>query len=638
VDLNELNEKLYKEKNGIEKRENAPKQFEPGWGHDNLNNGRVEHDWEKEPSAVAQQPILPEIKKINFKPIAAGLVTLVLIAVGLWYFISSRTFDTKKVDFEIFSRDRIVSGELVSYVVKYKNNSGVALKKVKLTFIYPVDSQPTDKSHLTNVGGSQASVIDLPDLANGQEGQTEFRANVGGQKDETKKAAAKLSYQPGSLASDFENSTEFSNVIFSVPVVLDFDLPERVANGQPLNFSLKYLNTSDISFSDLVLNLDLPSGFSLSSSLPASDSGNSWRIVEIGPREEGKILLSGSLTGLQDEVKTFKATISQADISDGNKVISQGQASTLVSVAPLAIQLSLNNSRDYSANVGETLNYVLDYKNTVDVPIGPVYIIVKLDSATLNISTLETEDGSLNSIDNSVTWNESILPDLKMIQPGEERKLTFKIKVKDKLPVANFSNKNFVINVSAKIDSPNVPISLVGTQLTGNDTLSTKINSRLALSAKGYFNDSLIPNSGPIPPTVGQQTTYTIYWRVVNLANDVDNVIVETYLPPYISWKGVYQPQNNDLKYDSVTGKVTWTIGKLAANSGVLSLVKQVAFQIGLTPNINQVNQQPILVKDSSISGIDLFTNVSLSGSSAAITTNLSDDPTVGYQGSIVKN
>ncbi len=183
-----------------------------------------------------------------------------------------------------------------------------------------------------------------------------------------------------------------------------------------------------------------------------------------------------------------------------------------------------------------------------------------------------------------------------------------------------------------KIDSLNVPLPLMGTQLSGESKLITKLNSRLILNVRGYFKDALIPNSGPLPPKVSQTTTYTLYWQIINISNDLENVQVEAYLPSYIHWVDRFEPENAEIKYEPDTGKMTWNIGRLPAAIGILSPVKYVAFQIGLVPAVNQVGSMVNLIGNSTITGRDTFTNVNLTVVGKSLKSDLFDDPTVGWE------
>jgi len=628
MDLDELQKQLYKEQEGL--KEERPDKFEPGQGEIGGEKEKMPY-WEKERQIIKQPWFSAHKEKILKKGIIILTIAAVIFA-GLFFILRQR-FDSSKVSVAIFSRDRVVSGEDVNYVVEYKNNGRITLKNVKLTFVYPEGSFPIAAQNLQKIGDLESSVVDLPDLEPGGSGNKEFRASLSGLKDEKKKASAKLIYNPANFSSNFENSGEFENEIFLVPLVLDFDLPEKVVSGQNLAFALKYLNTSDIAFSNLSLSVEYPQGFSFISSLPLSDGGsNIWQITEIGPKEEGKILISGVLTGNQGEIKTFGTKIEKKQ-NDFIKTLSENLASVSISLPPLAVKLLVNNNRDYIANAGDDLNYSLVYQNTSDVAIGPVFIDLKLDAKVLDLSTLRLRSGFFNNISNMVIWNESVLPGLKMLEPGFRDTIAFTVKVKnkDKIPIKNFIDKNFTIPVSVKIDTASVPISLRGTQLSGEDSLSTKLNSKLTLIAKGFYQDSKMPNSGPIPPRVGQTTTYTIYWDVTNLANDVENVIVEGYLPPYITWLNNFFPSNADIKYDKNSGKIFWTIGKLPANTGILYPVKELVFQIGLTPSSSQIGNQVELVKPMIIRGKDAFTGAQLENSASAVESNVPDDPSIGY-------
>ena len=620
--LEELQKQLYKEKPEFEKRAEVSKTFEPG--HQAQPPQGPSPQWQRERKGF--------FSGINWgKALKIFLICLAVFLVGVGGFLVWRAFsgfDSSKVFISLFGPERIVSGDEVIFTLRYGNNTKTKLEDVKLTFTYPEGAVPVDKKGLSQIGNSPVSTIQIGELAPGDDKQMSLQAYVSGLKGDKKNASAKIEYHPTGVSTVFQNTAEFQGEIFSVPLVLNFDLPEKVVSGQSLNFALNYLNTSESNFSNLTLQIEYPSGFTLSSASPVPSQGqNTWQLPEISANEEGKILISGVLSGVKDEIKTFRAKIGVGQDQD-MKLISESMASSLVSASPLSVQLTVNDSRDYIANVGDQLNYKISYQNTTDVPINSAYIILKFDTKILDFSSLKIEKGFFNSLNNTITWNESSLSDLSLLQPGQQGDIGFTLGVKNQLPSSSFADKNFIIGASAKIDSSDVPASLSGTQLSGSDSLATKLNSKLFIKSSGFYYDSNMPNSGPLPPKVGQETTYTIYWQVANLANDVDNVTVESYLPSYITWLNHYQPSDADVKYESNTGKLSWTIGKLSANSPA----RQMIFQIGLVPAINQVGQTPELVKTTTISGKDLFTDVNLHSEAASLRTNLPDDNRVGYE------
>ena len=627
MDLGELKKRLYKQEDGIEGRPSAPEIFEPG--REDYVPSQDAPIWAAEDSKKFARANTR--RKIFW--LAGALLLVMAAGLAVWFFwIGRSSFDTSKVILSVYGQDRIVSGGDVGYIVRLKNNTKVALKNIVLNFTYAPQALPNDETNVSWQGSSASVTQNLPDMAAGQEQQLEFKARVFGDRDSQQLFSAGVSYQPENISSGFSAKTTFASTVISVPLVLSFDLPGRVVSGQTLNFTLKYLNTSDEVFGDSQIQVEYPPGFVFDSAYPSPSSGDDqWSLSAISGQEEGQIIIKGTLNGTEGESKVFRAEIG---VPKGNTFVAYTSAlsSPQISVSPLWVEQALNPTQDNpTANLSQTLYYQLKYKNTTSATIGPVVITLKIDSQAVDLASVNVPNGFFSSADSTITWNASSLPDLNSLTGDQSGELSFSLRVKDKLSVKSFSDKNFTILTTAQIDSPNVPLSLVGTQLKGTSQLTVKVNSQLTLYVKGYFNDSLMLNSGPLPPRVGQTTTYTIYLQLLNTSNDLSGVIVEAYLPSYIQWSGKIYPTSENLKYDSATGRLIWRIDKLTAGVGFSSPVRQVVFQIGLVPSISQVGNNPDLVKSAKVTALDTYTTSNLASSASDLKTDLPDDPTVGW-------
>jgi hypothetical protein len=228
------------------------------------------------------------------------------------------------------------------------------------------------------------------------------------------------------------------------------------------------------------------------------------------------------------------------------------------------------------------------------------------------------------------------LPALQYLGPHQQGQVSFSIKVKDSLPINDYNDKNFKIVNTVKIDSSERPLALEDIEIAGQSQLVTKIISQLSLQAQGYYYDDLISNSGPVPPRVGQTTTYTIKWRLVNTANDLSGVKVEAFLPPHVHWMNKISPSGANLKYNSQTGQLVWQVGDLSAATGVLLPVKKVAFQIAITPSLAHLGNYVELVGQSKITAQDNFTGLELTKTDKPIDTDLPDDPKIDREKGIV--
>ena len=134
-------------------------------------------------------------------------------------------------------------------------------------------------------------------------------------------------------------------------------------------------------------------------------------------------------------------------------------------------------------------------------------------------------------------------------------------------------------------------------------------------------------NTGPIPPKVDQETTYTVIWTVDNTANSISNAVVKSSLPSNVKWLGKIDPLGEDISYDKSNGSIVWNVGGLNTYTAGTSKRRQVAFQIALTPTINQVGNDLILVNQSNLTASDDFTDESLKSNLGSQSTKFSTDP-----------
>lgn len=621
--LKKLREKLYKPKTEFEERLEGPEVFSP----ERERKKVVSEEWAKRKRKKIRVLSTKEKRYIKNIAFLAGAIFLIITIFLIWRGFTS--FDKDRVRLEVEWPERVVSGEEVKYSVKYKNNTRLILNNLQLVFHFPEGSILSDSNDLDRI-------MDLPNLQPGQENQVDMYVRVIGLKGETKDVLVELSYQPGNLSSRYTNQAEFSSKIISVPLILDLDLPDRLVNGQSFDFPLKYFNQAEISFDDLQIRIDYPAGFNFESSEPMSLEQNGiWLVSSLMAGEENKIFIRGNIQGEQGEVKLFKA---QIGLFKDDEFIPYAEVvkALQISSSPLSVSQTVNNSTEYIAEIGEKLDYKIIFKNTTDVGIKNVVITSKLESDILDFSSLKIKDGSFDGASQTITWKASSLPVLEFLGARQQGQLNFSVEIKDNLPIRNYTDKNFEVINTIKIDSLEIPLSLERIQIGGQSQFITKLASKLTIQANGYYRDDLFSNSGPIPLKVGQTTSYTIKWRLVNTSNDLSNVEVRAFLPPHVKWLSKTSPSNSGLKYNPQTGQLIWQIGDLSAATGVLLPVKEVAFQISITPSLADLDNLVELIGQSKVTGLDNFVNLELSNIDEFIDTELPDDLTTTKKQGIV--
>jgi hypothetical protein len=99
---------------------------------------------------------------------------------------------------------------------------------------------------------------------------------------------------------------------------------------------------------------------------------------------------------------------------------------------------------------------------------------------------------------------------------------------------------------------------------------------------------------------------------------------VRSTLPQGVRWTGVTSPAEVDFSYDESTGDIVWRAGSMAG--GGVSTVREVAFQVGITPSISAIGSVPQLIGQSTVTAVDDFTGATLRNTAPAQTTRTTTD------------
>lgn len=570
--------------------------------------------------------------------IAAGIVAGIILAIGAMVFLRGWfSFSKDRVGFEISASAEISSGEEMEFSIKYKNNNRVALQDVKLILDYPQGAYSLEGDELSQ------EIIEIGDISPNQEEIKKFKMRLTGEKGSIKFLSARLNYQPENISSRFENSTIFKINIGSVLIGLYLTIPQKAISGEEISYILDYINDTEEDFSNLNIEFKYPSKFSFKRATPEPiENINVWKIEELKKGERGTIKIWGVLQGIEGENKTLEVSVGKIE---GDRILKYGQTSTVTQIAPspLSIILSLNNSEQGgNLNAGDKLNYKIRFENNTDVALSQLVLKAYFESEVLNFKALDLrEKGFFDSLNNIITWSAAGVSALALLPPGESGEVSFLLSIKDNFSVNNFEDKNFKVSVRAELETLNVPPQFNLEKLKIEKTLESKVNSKVVLRAKGYYNEtsSTINNFGPIPPQVNQLTTYTIHWQLTNASNDLENVRVAAVLPQGIEWRNVHSALSEGarLEYNERTKQIVWFIDKIPAATGFLLPAHELVFQVGLRPSITQVGREPVLIDESSLSGKDMFTEETLESFSQAIAANLPDDTSIGFSGGVVR-
>lgn len=622
--LEDLQKKLYSNDDDIDKRERSRDYFNPGRKetedgatgkeHEHFSFDKLEKmDAGKYHGEIEQQvnrKLADKNKVVKFGLIGAGsLIMVALLILGLVKFQES-AFSEEKVIVEIAGSEEIASGQEVSYTVNLKNENRADLLDAVLKLNYSSEMSIADQEGLVKEGFNNAK-IEIGKLKSGDSKKFEFKIKTFGQREKQVYFNAILGFKPDNFNSQFEKKAQFSGIIKSSLLGIDLmSITKEAASGEQIQLQIILKNESLENFEDIEVKMEYPEGFSFISADPGiSESNNQWFFDSIENGAQTKIVITGSLEGPSDSVKKFTAQIGKSR-SDGDYLKYNQDEDTIKLVDPrIIISQVINGSETYYANAGDSIEYEIKFKNNSGFPLRDLVLTEEISSPVLDKSKIVVTNGFYDSEKNTIIWKASNVPSLKVLQQNQESSVKFKIGVLDKFPMAGASDKNFTISSQASIDSLDVDSPLGQNKKIFSKKMETKVNSKLVLNVAGNYNDGEISNQGPIPMTVGQETTFTLRLNVLNTSNDLQNAVLTTSLPAGISWKDLTMPEKpSGLDFNERTNEIKWMLGTLAAGTGFIFPVKNLAFQIGVTPSANQVSRHLTFLNPIKITALDSFT------------------------------
>lgn len=533
------------------------------------------------------------------------IFTLLLAAWFYWRNIYSRG----SLKLEILAPSEIELAQEVEYIVKYKNNSSVVLEEPKLVFEYPEGS-------ILEEGQSFRQEMTLEDIYPGEENSVSFKARLLGRENEPKVARASLSWQPKNLRARYESNTSQTAIIKFLPITFEFDFPSKIEAGRETTLRINYFSNASYPLSNLRIKVEYPPGFEFLRSTPKGLNQDEWEIGLLNKAEGGRIEIRGKLPSEVMSQKIFKAQLVswQGDKSIVLKEVVKG----LELIQPsIYISWQVNGSPQYVANIGDYLHYEIFFKNIGDTTLENLFLRVSLEGGILDLDTVKSDSGQFQKDINTLIWDQTNLPQLRLLSSLEEGKVDFWVKLKTNLPAD-------LKNPAARIQ---VDLSKV------REDIVTKVNSKISLSQRGFFSQDPFQNSGPIPPQVGSATTYTVSWDVWSLYNDLRNVKVKTFLPPQTKLTGEFLPKESKLSFDPASREVVWDIGDLSTGEPG----KEIQFQVAFTPTSDQKGQTPDIISQARLTAEDSWTEKTLETTASAINTTLPDDPSVTDQQGIIQ-
>src|SRR3989344_2927668 len=502
------------------------------------------------------------IRNINKKVVFIILAALVVLGFVVFWYYRSQVFSKEILKLEILGPESALVGEEITYTVKYKNNGNFALENPKIIFELPGNSLTED--------GELRFTKTVPDIYPGGQDVVTFKARLLGREGDVKTAQARLSYVPKKLSARYETQTTFTTKIDKVPLTLTYDLPSKVERGKEISYDLNYFSNIDYPLENLSIKIDTISGFNVTSSDPLSLDRKEWKLATLNKAQGGRVTINGAVAS--DAQSSLHFAVRLGMWVDGTFVVIKEASQDVDVISPqLFISQQINGDSNYIASPGQTLYYQIFIRNIGSSSFDNVFATSALSGSAFDLSTLVSSHGQVQINNAFVAFDPKQISSLRRIAPGQEVTLVFDVKLKGAWTPSDEEKNNLILkNV--------VTVSGI------TQEFETKINSSLVLSQA----------LSPIPD--GQQVT----WQISNYFNDVKNVKVKVQLPEGVGLDDFLEPESQvaNFSFDNKTREIVWSVGAIAAGTGVIGEPITLSFQLLGTWGIDSLGKATIFGED----------------------------------------
>lgn len=595
----------------------------------------VKEEWPKEPPPPPRARRKSLLQNTMFRKFLLGTIVFFVLSIGfglMMFFGGRNTVSADNIDINILGNAFVSGGEELPLKIELINRNNVSLEFSDLILQYQEGSGSTEelRSDRVTVGSIPA----------GGKIEKLITLTLFGQQGTTRDVNITLEYRVKGSSAIFIKEKLYVVNISSTPVNIVVDGPEVTNTNQDLSWSVTTSLNTDTAVPGMMLVVSYPPGFDFKSATPEpSFSNNIWDLGDLSKGAEKKVTINGVLAADAGEERAFNIFTGTKDPDDEQRIGTQFNSENyIISIEKpfLDIELGVNsNTSPESVGVpGQLAEGEIMIKNNSDSKITDVEIVAQFSGNAFDPETLSSQSGFFDPIRQEMIWNGETLGSLRSIDPGDRNELMFRFKP---ITFSNSTLQNPEINISLSVKGRQPAQGNQFVEIENFIKKKVKYGSSLQITGNALYNSGPFTNTGPLPPTPGTNTTYTIVWSVVNTSSRVTNAKARSALPSYVDWVGEVNPSNQNVTYNPSNREIVWDIGTLEPYVGLSSSPKQVYFQVKLNPSGSQSGSSPRLVLDTVLTGKDAYANQDISKAMGPITTRLNLDSNYNSENDVVE-
>ncbi len=576
-----------------------------GWEHDDLDTGEYKSS-----------------SSLSFKIFIFSAFLCVFAGAFLFYTLTVHptSIDSKKITINLEANPYVDGGQPEILNVTVSNGNAIALNEAKLTLVYDkggtVTGEPEKITNSKDIGDIMPQAVI----------KQEFPFTLYGEKDERRPLAVRLDYKIKGSSALFPKEVSTEVTLSVPPLLVSVEGAESVISGEQIDYTIVVKNGATTPSPDALLLLSAPTGFSLIKvSEPQADKGFVWKIPKLNGGEEKRITIRGVFTGVVGEKATIRATVGSEkdDTTSIDKLFSYDAKVIEYAKPGLTGDITLQTDRGASSVLrkGDKVDATILYRNDGGSKISYIQYSLGLPEGVDPRQVYVNQSGYYDVGAHSIIWSSDAYDKLLTLGAGQGGVLTFSFVVPDDFKDASLP----LLLVSKGIDGT------LGKSTETSKDFSFLVSGSTAFSAYTLYQDDLRPNTGPLPPRVNVETTFT---GVVTISSqtDISNAKVAFTVPSlYVKYlDGI--SASSTISYDARSKLITWNIGDIKKDE------KQVAYiKLSVKPSLTHLGTAPSISSKILLTGEDSVTKGKIQQVSDPFTTAVRDGGSDYSIGTVIK-
>jgi hypothetical protein len=604
---------------------------------------------------------MPDLSKLERRRsrfwiyLLSGITAFLLLLLGATWigflvFKPFRGYTGKGLILNIDGPSRVALGQETSYFINWSNQASEPLASSEVRVSFPTDFNPTK---IEPTPTDQGLVWRLGSIEYGGRGTITVKGVFTGALGTKTAIQAVGTYKPASFNSDFEALATKQIEYYESVLDGQISVPEKVLPGDRIRIAYIIQNRGADPMTGLEARITLPPGFIREASGTADILDGGQIRIKLGDIQPGAsstavvfgTFASGAAGDLPIHAEAGK--IGQGSVFQASQ---KTDATISVLAGDLTLKLLINGSdADRSVAFGDILRTALAYENTSGETLGNVLVRFRIEPLAVSstqtqlapkkpapapkfIDWSQLEDSSSGTVSgNTLTWSQDTIGALKKLAPGQDGSFEFSVPIIAADAVAT-GTVGFQLVAEATVETVG-KTKLERTVRTQPIIFKFRTDAAITAEARYYSEEGAPQGTGPLPPIVGQPTTYRIYWSLTKKLHELRNLKFITSLPQNVIWSNNAMASAGEISYTEATRQVSWRLNKLPANVNEASA----DFDLTITPTNLDAGRFAQLMGETRFDALDTDINEPIILTKPALTTDLQNDEGAKGKGVVTK-